>query len=425
MAEIKPFRGLLYSSEKIGGDYSTVMAPPYDVISDKERDELYKKNEYNIIRLILGKSFETNGETDNKYTRAGKMLAEWQKEGILAKDDKRSFYVCRQEYEHEGTILKRLGFIGLMEISDDVLPHEHTLAKPKKDRMELIKQVKSNLSPIFSLYEDEDGKISDILEKGISKSDPLIDVKADGVRHMVWKFSDEQGVEEISRFMNKKKTFIADGHHRYEVARLYRDLCRQDEAYTGRADHIMMYFTDLNDTDNLTVVATHRVIKEMPRKDKADTIKKLKEYFDAETCDDMDSLSGRLKEHVGTDNVFGYIDDNGYLFFKPKNVEALLSLITEERSPEWKKMDVSVLHSAVFSKILSVNSGEGNITYVKTPEEAEALVKDQSHQAAFLLNPTRVAQLKAVAEKGEMMPQKSTYFYPKLLSGPVINKFGE
>ena len=423
MAEVRPFNGLLYDGNKINGDYSAVIAPPYDVISDDMRDKLYNRNDYNIVRLILGKSCETNGAQDNKYTRAGKLLTEWEKEGVMVRDNEKSFYVYVQEYKYDGKTLRRIGFVGLMEISDDVLPHEYTLAKPKKDRMNLIKEVKGNLSPIFSLYPDKEGSIRSILEKGIEGKKPILDIAEDGVRHIFWKFSDEKAVNDISSQMNGKKTFIADGHHRYEVARSYRDMFREQEGYKGEADHIMMYFTELDDIDNLTVVATHRVVKKMPNTDNDDLIKTLGKYFDIELCENLDELEKCLKRDKSSDNVFGFLNDNKYFFLMPKDEKALVSLIKENKSEEWKKMDVSVLHAAIFDVILSVDCGEGNLTYVKTPEEAESLVKSGTHQSAFLLNPTRVEQLKAVAELGEMMPQKSTYFYPKLLSGLVINKF--
>ncbi|MFH1412331.1 MAG: DUF1015 domain-containing protein [Candidatus Omnitrophota bacterium] len=425
MAEVRPFKGFLYNGTKIKGGYSSVMAPPYDVISDKMRDELYDKSEYNIIRLILGKCLCGSGEGENKYTRAGKLLAEWCGKNIMARDGKESFYVYVQEYSFEGEEIRRIGFIGLMEISDSVLPHEYTLAKPKEDRMNLIKQVKGNLSPIFSLYEDKNGEVSDILERGIKGKTPLIDIICDEIRHMLWRLSDSENVAQISRKMNGRKTFIADGHHRYEVARAYRDAMREQTGYKGEADHVMMYFTDLNDAEKLTVVATHRVIKKMPQNGRVSLVKKLDPYFSIEEKKNLGELTGALKGKIGTDNVFGYIDKDGYLLLIPKDKRKIVSLIKDTKSEEWKKMDVSVLHSSVFKEILGLDVIEGNITYVKKPEEAETLVKDNSHEAAFLLNPTRVEQLRAVAEMGDMMPQKSTYFYPKLLSGLVINKFGE
>ena len=426
MAEIRSFKGVLFNSNKIG-DYSRVVAPPYDVIPEKMRDELYERDEHNIIRLILGKSFDSDDQSDNKYTRAKKFLEEWSKDEILVKDDADSFYVYMQEYDHKGKKCKRIGFMGLMKIGeagkDAVLPHEHTLFKPKEDRMNLIRQVESNLSPIFTLYDNKEGIIKEALEKKTSSSGPTIDIEVDGVRHKLWKLSEEDGAKKIISGMEGKNVFIADGHHRYEVARSYRNICREGNGYDGSADYIMMYFTDMDQGNDLTVMATHRVIKTMPSGEIEELTLKLKEYFDITGCKDLTDLKGYLDEAFGDGYAFGFLMSGKYLLLKPKDEEALLGLIQEEKPREWKELDVSVLHSAILKGILSVSDAEGNITYVRDPEKAEDLIKEGTHTAAFLLNPTRVDQLKAVAELGEMMPQKSTYFYPKLLTGLVVNKF--
>jgi len=426
MAEIRPFKGLLYNKRKIG-DYSKVVAPPYDVIPENMRDKLYEKDENNIIRLILGKSFDSDNQRENKYTRAKKFLNEWLKEKIFVKDDAESFYLYAQEYDHKGKKCKRLGFMGLMRIGekgeDAVLPHENTLSKPKEDRMNLIKQVESNLSPIFTLYDDKENVIRGALEKKTSESAPVIDITVDGVRHKLWKFREEDALKKIIKRMNGKNVFIADGHHRYEVARMYRDMCRKKNGYNGNADYVMMYFTDMADENDLTVMATHRVIKMMPSEDDKELISRLSEYFIITDCKDLFHLMKGLEEESDKGYAFGFLINGRYFLLKPKEKEALLGLIREEKPKEWKELDVSILHSAIFKRILSVSDAEGNITYVRDAENAEALIKDGSHMAAFLLNPTRVEQLKAVAELGEMMPQKSTYFYPKLLTGLVMNKF--
>ena len=424
MAKVRPFKGLLYNKAKIGGDYSKVMAPPYDVISDNAREELCSKNDYNIIKLILGKDLESDGPEDNKYLRAKNFLNEWISEGVLVKDDADSFYIYLQEYSVKGKKHQRVGFLGLMQIEGDdiVLPHEHTLAKPKADRMNLIKQVESNLSPIFTLYDDQSGDIKSGIEAVISNSEPVIDITVDGETHKLWRLSDPEAVEVITQGMSDKKVFIADGHHRYSVARSYRDARRQEPGYDGSADYILMYFGDMADTDNLTVFPTHRVIKTMPTSEE-ESKEALSEYFDITECDDLASLTESLESASLEEHVFGFFGGSKYLFLKPKDAASLRGLIAEDRTDHWKKLDVSVLHKAVFENILKVPNTEGNITYVKDMEEGEALVKDGSHAAAFFLQATKVSQMKAVAECGEMMPQKSTYFYPKLLTGLVINRF--
>ncbi len=423
MAEVRPFRGLLYDKDKIS-DYADVMAPPYDVISDTQCDALYGSSDYNIIRLILGKASKGDNDSDNKYIRARKSLDDWQQQGVLAVDDNESYYVYAQEYDHKGVKCSRIGFLGLMKIvdpgKDTILPHEYTLSKPKEDRMNLIRQVEGNLSPIFTLFSDENGEVKTELDKCVSSGEAMIDIEVDGVRHKLWKLSDSASVDKISSAMASEKIFIADGHHRYEVARNYRNARREESGYNGSADYIMMYFTGMEEDNDLTVMATHRAIKVMPEGDAEASLGK---YFDISDCGDLDTLVGKLEDSGSTENVFGFLYGGKYLWLEPKPEADLASLIKEDKTSDWKRLDVSVLHAGILDVILSGGNKEGNITYLKNPEDAEALVTDGSHQAAFLLNPTRVDQLKAVAEHCEMMPQKSTYFYPKLLTGLVVNRF--
>ena len=423
MAEVKPFRGLLYRETKLGEDLSTVVAPPYDVISEGMRDELYSRNKHNIIRLILGRDQEGDTDSDNKYTRAKKALDEWLEEGVLARDEKESFYVYQQDFTASGRKRSRIGFLGLMLIDDPgdniVVPHERTHSKPKEDRLNLIKQVRSNLSPIFTLYDDAEGAIKGVLER-ISAKEPEIDIKIDEVRHRLWKLSEGPDIRKIVSVMAGKKVFIADGHHRYEVSRTYRDMMRLEDDYNGSADHVLMYFADMSDPENLTVMATHRVIKEMPL-GAAEAREKLSRYFDITECRSLEELMEMVENGEG--HVFGYYDGGGYLFLRPKDERSLLDLIEEDRTDDWKDLDVSVLHAAVLKVILSVSNAEGNITYVRDAEDGRALVGQGTHKAAFFLKPTRIRQLRAVTGHGEVMPQKSTYFYPKLLSGMVINRF--
>ncbi len=430
MAEIKPFRGFTYNTDRIKGALDRVVAPPYDVIPDEMRDELYARSPYNIIRIILGRSLPGDDERNNKYTRAKDFLNKWQDEEILVKDERESFYVYLQEYDLEGKKLSRLGFIALMKIEEYegsiILPHEHTLAKPKEDRTCLIEQVKGNMSPIFSLFdEDDDRQMMTMLRKITKTSPPFVDIYFDNERNALWRLSEADAIKKIQERMADKKIFIADGHHRYEVARKYREKLKSEKDYDGRADHIMMYFTDIAEPDNLTVMATHRVIKKMDASDDAKLIREFSKFFKVSPCDDLHSLKDKMEESFRRKegNTFGFFGGGKYLLLISRADRHLGELIEDKRSDEWKALDVAVLHSVVFSKVLSVNGAEGNITYVRDAEKAELMVKDGSHMAAFFMNPTRLDQLKAVAELGEMMPQKSTYFYPKLLTGLVMHKF--
>ncbi|MBD3295917.1 MAG: DUF1015 family protein [Candidatus Omnitrophica bacterium] len=426
MAEIKPFRGVLYNGSRPGIDYVDVVAPPYDVISGKMRDELYEKSPYNIIKLILGKDGPGSGP-ESRYAKAKDMLDEWIGKGVLEKDRDENFYVYSQAYDHEGRSCERIGFFALMKIDEEgeqVLPHERTHAKPKEDRLNLIKAVRANLSPVFSLFHDGSGRVNPILSEVTRKEAPAVDIEIGGIRNRLWRLADKESIAEIRSVLEDKKLFIADGHHRYEVARTYRDLRKQDPGYDGEADHVMMYMADMADPSNLTVMATHRVIRNMPFRGRAEIEKALEGSFDLTEHKDLESLVNAMK--ADTDRkVLGMVTEERYLLLTPADPEKIKDLIDGDMTDSWKDLDVSVLHAAVFGRLIPVDSAEGNITYVKDAVDAERLVRDGSHEAAFLLNPTRVEQMKCVAEVGEMMPQKSTYFYPKLLTGLVINKLGD
>jgi uncharacterized protein (DUF1015 family) len=426
MAEIKPFRGVLYDGTRPGIRFPDVVAPPYDVISERMRDDLYEKSPYNIIKLILAKDGDGT-RAESRYAKAADLLNEWMEKGVLRKDRDENFYVYSQSYDHGGRACDRIGFFALMKIDEDgeqVLPHERTHAKPKEDRLNLIKAVRSNLSPVFSLFHDGSGRVNSILKATTENKEPVADLEIGGIRNRLWRLDDKDSIAGIKSVLKDKKLFIADGHHRYEVARTYRDLRRQDPAYNGEADHVMMYMADMADPSNLTVMATHRVIRNMPFRRTPEIRRALEGLFDITEKKDLDSLMAAMK--ADTDRkVLGMITDEAYLLLAPDDPSRIRELIDGDMTDDWKDLDVSVLHAAVFGRLIPVDSAEGNITYVKDAADAERLVRDGSHEAAFLLNPTRVEQMRCVAEVGEMMPQKSTYFYPKLLTGLVMNRFGD
>lgn len=423
MPEIKPFKGLLYDPDKIEGDYSLVCAPPYDVISPSLREKLYGFNDHNIVRLTLPEATDEDTETDNKYIRAGQLLSSWIKDNVLKQSEEESFYVYVQEYDVEGNKSRRVGFVGLMKIDEpgevNILPHEHTLAKPKKDRMALIKEVVSDLSSIFSIYSDDNGEIKKIIDEHISSNAPVIDIDLDDGRHMLWSLSDAAAVGKISTIMRGKKVFIADGHHRYEVAKNYRDSIRARGEDERGAGYVMTYFADMNETDNLTVFATHRAVKKMPRID----ISSLEDSFDILECSGLDELSESMAANK-LNKAVGFVDKDRYCLLTLKREVDINDLIQEKRSLSWKNLDVSILHSVIF-KLLDVKNEEGNIVYIRQAEEAVSLLKKGECEGVFLLNPTPVDQLRDVALNGDMMPQKSTYFYPKLLTGLVMYRFGD
>jgi uncharacterized protein (DUF1015 family) len=417
MPKIEPFRGMLYNAKKV--NIAKVVAPPYDIISPEMQNELYAADEHNIVRLILGKDEPGDSEANNKYIRAKKFFNKWIKEDALTQDEAPAIYVYEEEYSIAGRKKSQLGFIGLMKIEDSsrssVRPHENTFAKPKQDRLNLIRQVRANLSCVFTLFDDKGGAVGDILGS-TAKKKPLFNFIYDDVRHKLWRLDDKKLIGRIQKAMAKKEIFIADGHHRYEVAVEY-----SRESGCG---YVMMYFTPISEK-GLTILATHRLVRNIYM-DPALFIEKLKAYF---SVTPQASLKGLLKKMAAAkknEYLFGvYLRNGGSYLLKLKKPGALSSIIKENRAGAWKKLDVSVLHGVIFNNILALKDkarDEDNIVYTRDPEFAVKEMKRGMFDAAFLLNPTRVGQVREIAAIGERMPHKSTYFYPKLVTGLVINK---
>ncbi|UCD55338.1 MAG: DUF1015 domain-containing protein [Candidatus Omnitrophota bacterium] len=413
MAEIKPFRGILYNREKI--DIAKVITPPYDVISPSMQNRFYQRDEHNIIRLILGKAENNNTSKSNRYARARVLLDRWMKKKFLVKDGKPAIYIYTQEYLYKGKKRTRLGFIALMKIEDPkesgILPHEYTLDKPKADRLNLIVKTKANLSPIFSLFQDKKNQINKLLKHFIKSKDPLFTIEADGVIHKFWRMNNKYAINSIKKYMRDKKIFIADGHHRYEVALAYRNKMRRNlKSFKKPMDYVMMYFSNLSERGSLTILSTHRVVKNINQFDEKKIKLKLRKYFYIKNLTKQEDLLECLEKTEKKKRVFG-------MYMGKKRFYLLTS---KETRP---KFDVTVLHDLIINEILGVKNRASSIKYIRNEEDAIRLIDKGDYKIAFFLRPTRVHQMKAVAEKGQMMPQKSTYFYPKLLTGLVINKF--
>jgi len=425
MADIKAFKGYIYNKEKVE-DISQVLAPPYDVISSEMQDDLYRKNEFNVVRLILGKEEKNDNGSKNRYKRAKAFFEDAVKKDILVRDERDSIYIYEQEYSIPGGKKKRIGFISLMKIEDPetskVLPHERTFSNPKKDRLRLIKEVKANLSPIFSIFEDEDDAVTDILEKE-SKKPPIFDVLYDDIKQRLWRISDSKDIEKIRKAMNDKQIFIADGHHRYEVALNFRNKMRaKTKTNTNDAlyNYVMMYFASLNET-RLTILATHRAIKDIGGLSKDDILKYIGKHFKITKFANFDDMISKL-EVSKKPFACGMYDGANYVLLELEDIAGVEQIIREKKPAEWKRLDVTILHRFILKRILKVKDNHDNITYLRDAGSAVDRVKNGDYKLAFFLNPTKLDQVKGIARMGEKMPHKSTYFYPKLLSGVVINK---
>lgn len=420
MAKIIGFNGVRYNQSKI--KMKNVCAPPYDVISPLHQDELYKRDKFNIIRLILGK--EQNGDTEknNKYTRAGEYFRDWQTKNILTQDNKPCIYVYKQDFVVDKKKYSRVGFISLLKLEPffkgTVYPHEKTLSKPKQDRLNVMRACKTNFSQIFGLYDDKSKKIVSVINK-ICKRKPEIDLLDESKeRNRIWVVSDEKEVNNIIKNMADKKIFIADGHHRYETA-----LNFSKEMKKKQYGYVMTFFCDMNDS-GLIVFPTHRLVKS-DNINKKDFIQKIEQYFYVEKISSKNMSSKLYKEYLKKNTAFClYIEKELYLLVL-KNKAILQKFI--KGSKAYRELDVTVLEYIIFKNILKFSTQDileqKYLKYVKDLNETLKLVNDKKFTMAFIMNPTRVNQIKEVALNNETMPQKSTYFYPKLLTGLVINKF--
>ncbi|MBI3788682.1 MAG: DUF1015 domain-containing protein [Ignavibacteriales bacterium] len=422
MPEILPFKGILYNQTKVNID--DVVAPPYDVISSEHQQKLYERNPYNVIRLILGRE-------ENRYASAAQHFQEWIKQSILVRDSKPAVYiVCQTFTTTTGQKVTRKGFIALCHLEEFekkiVLPHEKTLAKPREDRFKLFKATNANFSQIFSLYSDSEQQI-DRLMNGFAKTKPVIDVTFEDVQNQMWKLQDASAVKHIQDFLSGKQVLIADGHHRYETALAYRDLMRsQNPKHTGRElyNYVMMFFTNIDD-DSLVIYPTHRIVHSVENFDSKQLLQDLQQHFIIREFREEDSLMQGLTSSSVRSFGLALESEQSYFLLSLKPTSVLQKIIKDSIPAEVKELDVSLLHNVIVRDILGISSQAQeqklNIEYVKSANEALQAVRTKKAQAAFLMNATKIEEIRAVAKAGHTMPQKSTYFYPKLLSGLVMN----
>ncbi len=436
MAKIIPFCGILFNRDKIR-DLRSVMAPPYDCISEEMQEELYSSNPYNVVRLILGKTTPEDTENANRYTRSAQTLNEWLGNGILVQDAEPAIYIYDQGYQDEdGTPITRRGFLALVRLEDfstgTVKPHERTLDGPKNDRFMLMKACKANLSPIFALYSDPTFALEAILNHH-RKREPDIAVRYNNEQHNLWRVTDESPITICRTLLNDKPLLIADGHHRYETALRYRDLMREQMPdYTGRElfNYALMYFCNMEDP-GLTVFPIHRLLSRLDAMDEATFLDKVAPLFvvqpDAFDADDPVSCKRVRNTLAEKKHTFAWYPGGKKLYFMTlRDLEVMDKHFQGNVPQQLKTLDISILHKLIFEDLFHISEedqrNEKYIRYVNNFAEALHAVRKNEAQMAFLLNPTRICEVREVANHGGKMPQKSTYFYPKLLSGLIFNK---
>lgn len=431
MAEILPFRALRYNPAQV--EVAKAVTQPYDKITPAMQARYYDSCPFNLVRIILGRSEQGDNEENNAYSRAAGYLAAWRSKGILAQDRAPSIYVYSQQFTIPGTSqqAERRGFIAAGRIYDYadkvVFRHEQTLAKPKSDRLNLLRATRAHFGQIFMLYSDPGQQTAALLK---SSSPPITGVRDEyGVLHQLWPIADPAHVARLQQQMLDKKLIIADGHHRYETALNYRNErraaceCKPDQMRPY--DYVMMTFINM-ESPGLLVLSTHRVLSGLSSSQKERLLPALEPCFSRTDLSgsNLDSALQRLDRAGKTGPAFLLAAKDSFhlLTAKAEKISAALAQL----SPLHLQLDVTVLHKLVLEKLLALSEesirDQENISYYRNAAEAVARVRDAGPAAdfAFLVNPVRVSQMRDVAFAGQVMPQKSTDFYPKLLSGLTI-----
>jgi uncharacterized protein (DUF1015 family) len=431
MVEVKPFRGITYNTKKFN-NFDTLMAPPYDIISKMMQDQFYNNNDYNFVRLILGKKKQDDNEISNYYTRAKEFLEKWLSENILVGSKENSIYPYKINYEINNQKKIMNGFFILLKIDknyEKIRAHEKTLSKPKEDRLNLMRNCKANLEPIQLLYVDEKDEINKIINKKINN--PIFKIKAyDSFYHKLWKLEDKKIIKHIEKILKNKILFIADGHHRYQTAiNFANEMSAKYQNYNDDSpfNYRMVVLVNMFD-EGLSILPTHRLVK----KDEIDInifLSKLDNYFEIIekniSNDNIIKIEKKIMSDISSENKkqFALYLKNKYYILTLKKLN-FMDKFGVNHSKIWRSLDVSILQKLIFEEILNINQEnlENHVFYTRDLKEAIQFVNEGRYNFSFIMNPTKINELKAIAESGEHMPQKSTYFLPKMLSGLVMYK---
>jgi uncharacterized protein (DUF1015 family) len=440
MAEFRPFRGIRFHEDP-ARDISRLICPPYDVISPEQQQFFYDLDPHNAIRLDFARALPGDDGNNNRYLRAATDFREWMSRGILVQDPDPGYYLLEERFEDEqGRSRVRCGIVGLKRLEENrpgasIRPHEATYAGPKQDRFLLMKATASNFSPIFAVYQDDSFTLEKIFEQGPPDGRMVEATGQDGVRRRLFVLRDPERMERIGTFLGERPLLIADGHHRYETSLAYRDWRRAQETGTGDAapyDYTMMYITNM-DSPGLCVYPAHRILRTFPGMDPETFLRALGDVFSVERmgasgeagCRDRfvrelrDVPAGGLK--IGCK----FKDPDLFCILSVADTNRLSALFSPDTHPLVQSLDVSVLHEIVLGRTLGISredqAREERILYAKGEGPAlELLERGPDLWAAFFLNPAPVTKIMQIAFEGILLPQKTTYFFPKVMTGFVF-----
>ena len=419
MPAIAPIAPLRYNPTKIR-DLGAVIAPPYDVISEERRRELLQRDPHNFIRLIL-----PEGDGDERYAHAAELFDAWQRDQVLVREEEPALYLYTQTFKHPVTNQRvvRHGFVGGVALSPfsegKVLPHERTLSGPKADRLKLMEATRANLEPIFGVYRDPTGASARRLEQIVARETTMIDATdPDGVQHRVWKLS-ASDAEAFQSDLATNTVFIVDGHHRYETALNYRSAHAGDD----KLDSILMFLAPMADP-GLIILPTHRVVHSLTDANVSTVFERMQEHFEMVSAATSEEGLAMLQQRT-TRPSFLLIGGGRTVVASLKDNVDPSALLDPTLPRDLAELDVTILHEFIIERLLGVTkeaqASQTNLRYVKSADEAYAEARKPDVQLVILMNATRLDQVERVAESGQVMPQKSTFFYPKLASGLLVN----
>jgi len=441
MVKVIPFRAFRYDKGKVG-DLSKVVAPPYDVIKDKMVDTLQSSSPYNMAWISKNTPTETDSDSNNQYTRARDIWKKWLKEGAVKQDAKECFYVYGHDFEAGGRKLFRFGFIGLLELEEfatkppakgafaGVLQHEETLPKDIMDRLNLCRQTMTQFGLIFVIYPDPKREVDSILERYI-KNPSLVDVTdMEGVRHRIWGIDNPADTKRISELMKDKYVIIADGHHRYKTALA---LSKENPSIASTKYRMLTFVNMAN--PGLVILPTHRLVQNLEGFSRQKLLEGVKQSFESKEFKTKEEMFAFMrKQNEAKRHAFGLFVNDAKFYVLTLNDVSAMEKVVPDKSAQWRSLDVAILHSLILDKVLGIGKeklaqgtmkGEGYVVYIKdvgdAVDEAVKSVKEKA-QAVFFMNAPKVDEVEAVSRNFEIMPQKSTFFAPKLFDGLTMNK---
>jgi len=449
MPTIQPFRGLRYDLGHVG-ELSQVVAPPYDVIDSSQQDELYRRHPANVVRLILNRSEPGDEGDEDRYLRAARFLRTWRQEGILREDPQPAVYFYQQDFHHEGQTLTRSGLLCRVRLEPfghgTIYPHEETHAAAKSDRLKLTRACKANLSPVFGLCPDPENFLTSSLSAASQGMPPVQAVEPSGVVHRLWPLTDGQVIGRIAQWLAPQPTFIADGHHRYETALNYRaQLAQQGDLPPDHpSNFVLMMLVGMNDP-GMVVLPTHRLFRGVPARTSESLKEVLGDSFETRVAGEGAALAPSLWQQIeaeGQQHTLGLFTDADSRWTVARisaTGRQRMDQLAADHSPVWRGLGVSILQRLVLQELLGA-TGLPKPMYVHSVEEVvhyidqgDIVGRDATGQSGTggrfplvaLVMPATLDHVRRISERGERMPAKSTYFYPKLLSGLVIHPLGD